>query len=218
MPIRPCRTARHAHPAWIPLPGPEEALATILAAAAQPPVPETICLLLDPAHCGLGCVVVDGTTDDDAVYRVADFLVDVALERTSWARSSCHGAPGRSHLPSRPITCAFSTCGPSSTTSACNSSTGSSSPAATRRRSPSSPTPDRSGAAAAERHAGRPVTGAAQRLEGGAPARGWAPQPRPRQWLRRAIPRARRSDRLGRRGGEYRAWPHDGAARRGRHR
>lgn len=100
MPIRPCRTVRHAHPAWVPLPGAEEALATILAATAQPPVPETICLLLDPAHCGLGCVTVDGTTDDDAVYRVADFLVDVALERTRLGAVVLATArPGRSHLP-----------------------------------------------------------------------------------------------------------------------
>jgi hypothetical protein len=100
MPIRRCRTVRHAHPAWVPMPGPTEALATILAATAQPPSAETICLLLDPAHCGLGCITVDGTTDDDAIYRVADFLVDVALERTHLgAVVLATVRPGRSHLP-----------------------------------------------------------------------------------------------------------------------
>jgi hypothetical protein len=100
MPIRPCRRVRHAHPAWVPLPGPEEALATILAATSHPPAAETVCLLLDAAHCGLGCVNVDGTADDDAVYRVADFLVDVALERTQLAAVVLATTrPGRSHLP-----------------------------------------------------------------------------------------------------------------------
>lgn len=100
MPIRPCRTVRRAHPAWVPLPGPEEALATILVAATQPPAEETICLLLDRAHCGLGCLTVEGTTDDDAVYRVADFLVDVAVDRARLGAVVIATArPGRSHWP-----------------------------------------------------------------------------------------------------------------------
>lgn len=97
MPIR--RTVRHAHPAWLPLTAPEQALGTMLVAVSDPPAPETVCLLLDRARCGLGCVVVSGGPDD-AVYRVADFLIDAALDNARLAAVVLGTVrPGRPHLP-----------------------------------------------------------------------------------------------------------------------
>jgi hypothetical protein len=52
------------------------ALAVVRTAAAWPLRHETIVVLLDDAHCGIGLVVVSGTSDPDAVVEVAERILD----------------------------------------------------------------------------------------------------------------------------------------------
>jgi hypothetical protein len=52
------------------------ALAVVRTAAAWPLRHETILVLLDDAHCGIGLVVVSGTTEPDAVLVVAERILD----------------------------------------------------------------------------------------------------------------------------------------------
>lgn len=59
------------HPAAMPLHGPEDALSVILTAASRPARPESIVLVLDHAHRGLGCIVVVG---DGPIGPVAEML------------------------------------------------------------------------------------------------------------------------------------------------
>jgi hypothetical protein len=59
----------------VPLAGPEEALRLILAAASRPPRHETIAVLLDGAHRGLGpCLVCDGASTADQVLDLGGLL------------------------------------------------------------------------------------------------------------------------------------------------
>ena len=55
------------------------ALAVVRTAAAWPLRHETIVVLLDDARCGIGLVVVNGTTEPDAVLEVAECLLDPAV-------------------------------------------------------------------------------------------------------------------------------------------
>jgi hypothetical protein len=52
------RRPERIRPASLPLRGPLDALDVVLAIVSWPLRPETVCLLLDEAHCGLGSFVV----------------------------------------------------------------------------------------------------------------------------------------------------------------
>src|SRR5262245_52990843 len=63
----------------LPLAGPEEALRLILAAVSEPPRHETIAVLLDSAHRGLGpCLICDGASTADQVLDLGGLLTTVA--------------------------------------------------------------------------------------------------------------------------------------------
>ena len=68
------------HPAALPLAGPEDALSVVFAAMSAPEQHETILLLLDHAHRGLGCVVVTGQGPHSAVI---DLVEELALQESS---------------------------------------------------------------------------------------------------------------------------------------
>jgi hypothetical protein len=62
-----------------PIDGEATALAVVRTAAAWPLRYETIVVLLDELRCGLGLVVVSGTTEPDAVLEVAERILDPAV-------------------------------------------------------------------------------------------------------------------------------------------
>lgn len=62
------------HPAAEPLTGPADALSVVFAAASDPPRAEAICLLLDHAHRGLGCIVVVGAGPLEPVVEMLEHL------------------------------------------------------------------------------------------------------------------------------------------------
>ena len=68
---------RRLRPAALPLTEPEDAV-TVLLAATDVQRPETVALLLDDAHRGLGCVVLEGDGTPFDVDRAAELLVEVA--------------------------------------------------------------------------------------------------------------------------------------------
>jgi hypothetical protein len=76
--------ARSAHrpvpAAASPLRRPEDAIDVLLAVATHPPCVEAIALVLDRAHRGLGCMVVDGAGPTDLV-TLTDVLLEAATER-----------------------------------------------------------------------------------------------------------------------------------------
>ncbi len=95
-----CRAHREPRPACLPVRRPDDALAVILAAAASPARPETICVLLDHAHRGLGVVVVEGAMADDGIFEIAEVVLRAADGRgTIGAVVLATARPGRSHLP-----------------------------------------------------------------------------------------------------------------------
>ena len=70
-----CRAHREPRPACLPVRRPADALAVILTAAASPARPETICVLLDHAHRGLGVIVVEGAMADDGIFEIAEVVL-----------------------------------------------------------------------------------------------------------------------------------------------
>ena len=95
-----CRAHREPRPACLPVRRPDDALAVILTAAASPARPETICVLLDHAHRGLGVVVVEGAMADDGIFEIAEVVLRAASGRgTIGAVVLATARPGRSHLP-----------------------------------------------------------------------------------------------------------------------
>lgn len=72
MPHRPAPL--RPHPAAEPLAGPEDALSVILTAASRPARAESIVLVLDHAHRGLGCIVVVGEGPIGPVAEMLDHL------------------------------------------------------------------------------------------------------------------------------------------------
>ena len=102
MPFVSCRRRRlRPRRAGQALRGPREALDVIMFAAASPPRPETICLLLDPAHRGLTVVIVEGARADHDLLGLAELLLAASVD------SGAVGAvvlatvrPDRSHRPS----------------------------------------------------------------------------------------------------------------------
>ncbi len=102
MPYRPAPL--RPHPAAEPLAGPEDALSVILAAASRPARAETICLVLDHAHRGLGCIVVVG---DGPIGPVAEMLDHLTATEPSVAAlvlasvrtgTDAESGPGRGDL------------------------------------------------------------------------------------------------------------------------
>ena len=95
-----CRAHRDPRSACLPVRRPDDALAVILTATASPARPETICVLLDHAHRGLGVIVVEGAMSDDGIFEIAEVVLRAA---------DGHGAigavvlatarPGRTHQP-----------------------------------------------------------------------------------------------------------------------
>ena len=72
------------HPSRLPRAGldpitDETTALALLSVAANPTRHETIVVLLDDARCGIGLVVVNDTSDPDAVVEVAARLLDPAL-------------------------------------------------------------------------------------------------------------------------------------------
>lgn len=62
------------HSAAVPLTGPEDALSVVFAAVSEPERHETVLLLLDHAHRGLGCIVVTGRGPLSALTDVVEEL------------------------------------------------------------------------------------------------------------------------------------------------
>lgn len=86
-------------PAACPLRGPEDALAVVLTAASEPQRPETVCLVLDHAHRGLGCIVLVG---EGPVQVAAEMLEHLASqEPTVAALVMASVRPGRFPAPTR---------------------------------------------------------------------------------------------------------------------
>ena len=73
-----CHAHREPRPACVPVRRPDDALAVILTAAASPARPETICVLLDHAHRGLGVIVVEGAMSDDGIFEIAEVVIRAA--------------------------------------------------------------------------------------------------------------------------------------------
>lgn len=95
-----CRARREPPPACLPVRRPDDALAVILAAAASPARPETVCVLLDHAHRGLGVIVVEGAMADDGIFEIAEVVVRAADGGAMGAVVLATARPGRSHQPS----------------------------------------------------------------------------------------------------------------------
>jgi hypothetical protein len=80
----PRRTPSRSPAAPPPLPGPlvrpEDAIDVLLLAASHPPRTEAIALVLDRAHCGLTCMIVDGAHPAE-LPTLAEVLLQAAAER-----------------------------------------------------------------------------------------------------------------------------------------
>ncbi len=61
-----------------PIKSPADALAVIGLAVSEPLTDETAVILLDHERRGMSVVVVDGTTDDDAIITVVECIADAA--------------------------------------------------------------------------------------------------------------------------------------------
>jgi len=95
-----CHSHREPRPASLAVRRPEDALAVILTAAASPARPETICVVLDHAHRGLGVIVVDGAMSDDGIFEIAQVVLRAADGRgTIGAVVLATARPGRSYQP-----------------------------------------------------------------------------------------------------------------------
>ena len=70
------RTLHQSPGQHVPLTDAAAALHIVALAASVPPQPETVVLLLDDAHVGRTCVVVDGTTQPDDVIGVASLVAE----------------------------------------------------------------------------------------------------------------------------------------------
>jgi hypothetical protein len=66
-----------------PLAGADDALDVVRLAASDPPEPETVVLMLDDAHVGHVCFVVNGTRHPDDVLDVAHLVGELADSSTS---------------------------------------------------------------------------------------------------------------------------------------
>lgn len=90
------------HPAAEPLAGPEDALSVLFSAASHPPRPEVLCLLLDHAHRGLGCIVVVGAGPVTPVAEMLEHLVcgepSIAAFVLGSVRTGEHAGAGRGDL------------------------------------------------------------------------------------------------------------------------
>ena len=83
------------HPSARPLTGPADALSVIVAAASNPPRPETICLLVDRAHCGIACVVVIGAAPIDEIAQTMLLLADAEPSVAAVVLASVRPGPKR---------------------------------------------------------------------------------------------------------------------------
>ena len=96
-----CYPRRRRHPGRRPLRGPRDALEAILFVATSPARHETICLLLDHAHCGVSAVVIEGPEADDDLLGVGQMLIDACGQAdTIGAIVLATVRPGQSHEPS----------------------------------------------------------------------------------------------------------------------
>src|SRR3954451_20258742 len=72
------RRPERVRPASLPLRGPLDALDVVLAIVSWPLRPETVCLVLDDAHCGLGSFVVAHDDHGDVDAAVVEVVTNVA--------------------------------------------------------------------------------------------------------------------------------------------
>ena len=72
------RRPERIRPASLPLRGPLDALDVVLAIVSWPLRPETVCLLLDEAHCGLGSFVVAHDDHGGVDAAVVEVVTNVA--------------------------------------------------------------------------------------------------------------------------------------------
>ena len=93
------------HPAALPLAGPEDALSVVLSAASQPARDEAVCLLLDHAHRGLGCLVIVGR---GPASELGEVLMELAAQEPAVAGVVLASIrPRAGHGPGRPDVLAF---------------------------------------------------------------------------------------------------------------
>ncbi len=77
-PTRPCTTVRAPRHASLPVRSPEDALEVVACVFSQPAATETVCLLLDHAHCGGLVLSVAGAGEAEQVDHVGALVAELA--------------------------------------------------------------------------------------------------------------------------------------------